>query len=206
MKRIAPFAFLAMMVFGLLDGAGAEPVEAPAGTYKLDPTHASLTWRVKHMGLAFYTARFTKFDATLDIDPAKAEAARLSVTVDPLSVRTDYPLAAKKDFDKELAEGSKWFDGNAHKSITFQSTSVARTGDSTAKVAGNLTLRGVTKPVTLDVTLNGAMKLHPLRKKPALGFSATATIKRSEFGMTALLGPALADEVQLVIEAEMLGN
>jgi polyisoprenoid-binding protein YceI len=186
--------------------AFAQTLDVPAGTYKLDPTHASVTWRVVHLGLSNYTARFTKFDATLVIDPAKPEAAKLSAVVDPTSVRTDYPNPATINFDKEIATGDKWLNANVHKTITFTSTEVKPGPGNTAKVTGNLTLLGVTKPITLDVKLNGGLKEHPFSKKAALGFSATGTVKRSQFGMTAMIGPVVSDDVQLQIEAEMIAQ
>lgn len=185
--------------------ARAEPLEVPAGKYSLDPAHASLTWKVSHLGLSFYTARFTKMTAELDFDPAKLDAAKVSVSVDAASVRTDYPFADKKDFDKNLSMGEEWFNAGEHPEITFVSTGVEMTGENTAKVTGDLTLLGVTKPVTLDVTLNKAMKEQPFAKKPALGFSGTATIKRSEFGMIKYV-PMIGDDVQLLIEAEFLAS
>jgi polyisoprenoid-binding protein YceI len=179
--------------------------DVPAGTYKLDPTHASLTWKVLHMGLANYTARFAKLDATLVFDPAKPEAAKLTASVDPTSIKTDYPNVAKVDFDKELVEGAKFFNAGVAKAITFTSTAVKMTGAKTADVTGDLTLLGVTKPVTLKVTFNAGMKEHPFAKKPAIGFSGTATIKRSEFGMSHLI-PIVADDVNLLLEVEFFGS
>lgn len=174
--------------------------QVPAATYKLDPTHASVTWKVKHMGLSNYTARFTKIDATLTFDPANKAASKLNVRIDPKSIRTDYPFPDKVDFDTKLAMGEEWFNAGEFGSITFTSTKVEMTGDNTAKVTGDLTLLGVTKPVVLDAVLNGAIE-HPITKKPAVGFSATGTIKRSEFGMMKYI-PMIGDEVQLLIETE----
>ena len=203
MKRlIAAAAFAAV---ALATPALAQKVDAVAGTYKLDPAHASVTWKVRHFGLSNYTARFTKFDATLDIDPAKPDAAKLAVTIDPASIKTDYPNVAKLDFDNLLATSEKWFNAGKFPSITFTSTEVKATGDSRAKVTGNLTLLGVTKPVTLDVAIVGAMAAHPFTKKPAIGFTATGTVKRSDFGMTNQVG-MIGDDVTLQIEAEMIGQ
>ncbi|MCH9807571.1 MAG: YceI family protein [Alphaproteobacteria bacterium] len=195
------FALSALLIMSA--GAQAEPLDVPAGTYKVDPTHASLTWKVSHIGLSNYTARFTKMTADLTFDPAKLDQSKVSVTVDPKSIRTDYPFADKKDFDKNLSTGEEWFNAGKHPEITFVSTKVEMTGPATAKVTGDLTLLGVTKPVVLDVKLNKAMKEQPFAKKPALGFSGTATIKRSDFGMTKYV-PMIGDEVQLLIEAEFL--
>ena len=178
----------------------AEPSMLPAGTYKMDRAHASLTWKVSHLGLSNYTARFTNIDATLDIDPAKPETAKLAVTVDPTSIRTDYPFADKNDFDKELSADDKFFNTSKFSNITFTSTRIERTGATTATVTGDLTFLGVTKPVAIDVTLNGAIE-HPMTKQPMLGFSGVATLKRSEFGMTHGI-PFVGDDVKLLIEAE----
>jgi len=180
----------------------AQSAPLPAGVYQMDRGHASLHWKINHLGLSNYTARFTRFEATLDIDPAKPEAAKLAVTVDPTSIRTDYPFAERKDFDKELIEDADFFNTAKFPKITFTSTKIERTGEKTAKVTGNLTLLGVTKPLTIDATLNAA-KEHPGNKKPALGFSATAKLKRSDFGMTTRAA-FLGDEVTLLIEAEFI--
>ncbi|MEL7048237.1 MAG: YceI family protein, partial [Pseudomonadota bacterium] len=131
----------------LAETAKPAALDVPAGTYKLDATHASLTWKVSHLGLSNYTARFSKFDATLDFDPAKMDQSKLTVTIDPKSIKTDYPLAATKDFDKKLAEDPEYFNANAHPEITFVSTAVEMTGEKTAKVSGDLTLLGVTKEI-----------------------------------------------------------
>ena len=179
--------------------------DVPAGTYKIDPAHASLTWKVSHMGMSNYTARFTKLDATLAFDPAKPETAKLTATVDPTSIRTDYPFVEKENFDKVLVESAKWFNAGVAKTITFNSTSVKMTGAKTADVTGDLTLLGVTKPVVLKVTFNGGLKEHPFAKKPAIGFSATGVVKRSEFGMGNAI-PIVGDDVTLLIEAEMFGS
>ena len=180
----------------------AEPAAPPAGTYRTDRAHSSLTWKVNHFGLSNYTARFAKFDATLDIDPASPQSAKVFVTVDPMSVRTDYPSTERRDFDKDLGEGANFFNAKEFARITFSSTSVERTGETTAKVTGDLTLLGVTKPLTLDVTLNGA-KQHPTAQAPALGFSGVGKLKRSDFGMMFML-PLIGDEVILLIEAEFI--
>ena len=175
--------------------------EAPAGKYSIDPTHASLTWKVSHLGLSNYTARFTKINAILNYDPKDPTKSTLSVTVDPASLETDYPFPDQEDFDKKLIEGEEWFNANEHKSIRFISTRVELTSSNTATVYGDLTLLGVTKHAVLNVTLNKAMAEHPMAKIPALGFSATSSIKRSEFGFDKLI-PLIGDDVQLLIEAE----
>jgi polyisoprenoid-binding protein YceI len=178
--------------------AQAAPVNAPAGTYVLDPTHASLTWRVKHLGLSMYTARFTGFESQITLDPKAPTKSTVTVSIDPRSTRTDFPFPEKEDFDKVVAE--RFLMANAHPKISFRSTGLVATGPTRGRLTGDLTFNGVTKPVSLDVTLNDAI-LNPFTKLPTLGFSARGTLKRSDFGATELLGP-IGDEVELMIEAE----
>ena len=204
-RLISAFPLAVVATILIIAPSAAQKVDIPASTFRLDPTHASLTWKVRHFGLSNYTARFAKFDATLTLDPANVAATKLTVTVDPTSIRTDYPNVAKVDFDKELSMGEKWFNAGKFPTITFTSTKVEPGADNSAKVTGDLTLLGVTKPVTLDVKLIGALAQHPMAKKPVVGFTATGSIKRTEFGMTNLVGP-VGDDVTLQIEAELIAQ
>lgn len=176
----------------------AAPIDTPAGTYALDRAHASLTWRVDHLGLSMYTARFTNFDATIELDPANPTRSSVRVTIDPASVRTDFPFVERTNFDQKIAE--EILMAKQHPEIRFQSTALRATGATTGQMTGNLTFLGVTRPVTLDVRLNAA-KPNPFSNVPTLGFSATGKLKRSEFGSTAY-APGIGDEVELIIEAE----
>lgn len=175
--------------------------EMPAGVYKLDKSHASVTWKVSHMGLSKYTARFTKMDATLDLDSQNLTKSKLTATIDPTSVKTDYPDAAKKDFDKELAEGKDWFNGKKFPEIKFEATKIELSGKNKGKIYGNLTFLGVTKSVILDTTLNGAYAKMPYLQIPGLGFSARTIIKRSDFNWDTYV-PMIGDEVEVLIEVE----
>ncbi|PWR20029.1 YceI family protein [Zavarzinia compransoris] len=175
--------------------------ELPAGAYKLDPTHTSVTFKVKHMGLSNYTARFAKAEIDLDFNPKDPSKSTVAATIDPLSIKTDYPFPDKTDFDKELSSDARWLNAGKFPAITFKSTKVEVTGENTGKITGDLTLLGVTKPVVLDVTFNAGYAKHPMAGIPALGFSATTTIKRSDWGFTTFV-PAIGDEVQIFIETE----
>lgn len=170
--------------------------QAPAGAYELEKTHASITFKVLHMGLAYYTMRFNDFDATITLDPKKPEASTLNVTIKPASLDANNPKMTAHTDNKDFFEVAKY------PTITFVSTGIEKTSDTTGKVTGNLTLHGVTKPVTLEARFNGGGS-HPMMKKYALGFSATTTIKRSEFGM-GYGTPMVDDNVHVLIETEFL--
>ena len=194
---ILALAFMA----GLAPALAAQQQEAaPAGLYKTDPSHSSLAWSFHHSGLSNYTARFIKVDARLDWKPAEPDGSRLSVQIDPMSVRTDYPWPEVVDFDKKIGGDEAFLAG---KPITFVSQSIRVTGEKTGIVEGLLTLRGETHPATLDVTFNGSMAKHPIMGVPKIGFSATGHIRRSEWGLAFGI-PALGDEVTLVIETQMV--
>ena len=193
-----------VMAFALATPALAQttaPGTLPAGIYVSDETHTSVTFKVNHMGLSNYTARFAKADAELNFDPADPTKSSVKASVDPLSIRTDYPHAEQKDFDKELSSSADWFNAEKFPSISLASTRIEKTGENTGKMYADLTFLGVTKPVTLDVTFNGAYAEHPMTKAPAMGFSATGTIKRSDFGLDQHI-PMIGDEVSVLIEIE----
>ena len=179
---------------------------APPGEYKLDNTHASVTFRVDHLGLSRYTARFTDIAGKLNFDPANPAAMSVEATVDPKSLETDFPLD-KPDFDAELA-GPQWLDAAKFPTITFKSTKVELTGVNTAKVTGDFTLHGVTRPLTLDVTFNGGYAAGGMDPSGArIGFSAQGKIKRSDFGVSyGVPAPGthfgVGDEVEILIETE----
>lgn len=175
--------------------------KAPAGAYTLDKTHASLTWKVSHLGLSNYTARFTNFDAKLNLNPTDPTKSTLLVSVDPTSVETDFPNAAVKDFDAELAKGEQWFNASKFPEIKFEATKIEKLTANTGLITGNLTFLGVTKPLVLNTTYNGGYALKPFGAGPALGFSATATLKRSDWGFATYV-PMIGDDVTLLIEVE----
>lgn len=180
-------------------------IDAPSGEYALDPTHTSVLVRVNHFGLSNYTLRLAGVSGSLNLNTEDPTQSSVTVTVAADSVQTEYVGA--RDFDDEL-ENSEWLDAATHPNITFASTGVELTGSNTGRVTGDLTIRGVTKPVTLDVTFNRAYRQHPLGFPIALvGFSARGAIKRSDFGMNVLQpaamgGVGVSDDVAIEIEAE----
>lgn len=184
----------------------ATPPDLPAGAYELDPSHASLLFRVDHLGFSKYTGRLTRYDAKLQLDPARPETARLEATIDPRSLSVENPPAG---FEDEL-RGEQWLNAGAHPQITYRSTKVTPTGARTARIDGDLSFRGVTRPVSLNATFNGGYRGHPMDPNARIGFSATGALKRSEFGMRyGVPAPGttmgVGDEVELIIEAEFTG-
>ena len=170
----------------------------PTGAYQMEKPHASLLARIKHMGLSYYTVRLTDFDVTLDFDPKNPAASKVHAIINPLSVQADHPTDT--GWDKKI--GSDFLKGTQFPQIIFDSTAVAPTGQFTGTVTGNLTFRGITRPVSLDVSYNGGMASAVMYGgRAAVGFSAHGTFKRSDFGFTDYLS-AVSDDVEIVIEAE----
>lgn len=168
-----------------------DPAQIQAGTYAVDPGHTQVGWRVSHMGFSNYAGGFSDVSGTLELQPKNPAAAKLSVKIPVASVTT---TSAK--LTDEL-KGDQWLDAAKFPDMTFVSTKVTPAGKDHAKVTGDLTLHGVTKPVTLDVTLVGAC-VNPLSKKYTVGFEATGTLKRSEFGVKTYV-PLIGDELHLTI-------
>lgn len=184
----------------LANGAGA-------GVYTLDKSHASLVFAADHLGFSNYVGQFTRFDATLTIDPAAPEAATLTATVDPTSLTIPSP---PEGFVETLL-GADWFNTAAFPEITFTSTQIVQTGPSDAEVTGNLTFLGATLPVTFSARFNGAYPGYPPYDPGArAGFHASGSLSRSAFGMTYGLPPegstmGVGDEVKFWIDAEFTG-
>lgn len=183
--------------------------DAPAGEYKVEPSHASVTLRVDHLGFSKYTARFKKLDGTLQFDPAEPAKSNIAAAIDVASLETDYPFRDKVDFNAELT-GPGWLDAKQFPQITYRSTRIDLTGERTMDIHGDLTLRGVTKPVTLQATFNGGYAGHPLDPNARIGFSARGRIQRSDFGVSyGIPAPGttmgVGDDVEIWIEVEFTG-
>lgn len=168
-----------------------------ATTYTLDPGHTQVVFSWNHFGFSNPTAQFGKVDGTLDFDQADPTKASVKVTIPLASVNSNVPK-----LDEHLQK-DEFFDSAKFPTATFKSTKVEKGGaPDQLKVTGDLTLHGVTKPVTLDVTVNKVAE-HPMRKAPAAGFEATTTIKRSEFGIAKYV-PAVSDDIKIHITSEAI--
>ena len=169
---------------------------APAGTYGLEKSHASIGFKVRHMGFADYAMRFNDFDATIVLDPKAPEKSSVKATIKPASLDSNNAKLT------EHTSGADFFNVAKFADITFASTKIEKTGANTGKIYGDLTLLGVTKPVVLNATFVGGGE-HTMMKKYDIGFNATTTIKRSEFGMNYGI-PMVSDEVTVDINAEFI--
>ena len=193
-----------MLALALLAAApaAAAPLGVPSGHYVLDPSHTSVTFKIAHFGLSNYTARFAKISGDATVNGDDAAKSSISVKIDTNSVRTDYPFPDKEDFDKKIGGSEPFLNGAQFPSISFVSKSIVLTGPKTAKISGDLTLKGVTRTVVLDTVLNGAVNPHPFMKIPIFGISAHTVIKRADFGITLYPG-VLGDDVTIIIESEL---
>lgn len=184
----------------------AVAVNAPSGTYQLDPHHTTVTVRAKHFGLSNYALRFNGVTGALNFNAEDPAQSTVEATVAVATL--DTPYSGDRNFDAEL-QNSEWLDSAQFPAATFRSTAVERTGPNTARVTGDLTIRNVTHPITLDVRYNASHASHPMGFPTSLiGFSARGTLLRSQYGLNVLLPSApdaadgVADDIELLIEAE----
>lgn len=198
-KRLPQTISLAFLALALLVGPSPslatpsiDPADMAAGTWVNDPAHTSVMARVRHMGVSFYVMRFNTVETTLTYDPLNLEATRVSATIQTASLDVGH------DYSRRFAD--QFLGATEFPTMTFVSTSLSRSGPNHGTMTGNLTLRGVTRPETFEVTFNGVGPgLIPLSTRA--GFTAVGTIRRSDFGSNAWQS-AVGDEVQITIEAE----
>lgn len=175
-----------------LPGA-ADPARVSAGRYTVDTHHTQVVWTVNHLGISPLSGAIAASGGVLELDPARPSTAKVSVTFNVADMSTTAPA-----FTKHLLSAD-FFEAEKYPTASFTSTSVEASGRK-AKITGNLTIKGVTKPVTLDAEFFGA-GTNPMSKKLDVGFSATGQFKRSDFGMGYGLPGATLDEVDLRIAA-----
>ena len=177
----------------LLAFAAAPAFAAPV-TYKLDPTHTNVLAQWSHFGFSNPSADFGGVEGTLVYDAANVANSSVQVTL---------PLSGLEGFSAKFNEhlrSADFFDAAKFPNATFKSTKVEAAGEGKLKVTGDLTVKDITRPVVLDVTLNKAGD-HPMTKTPTIGFDATTTLSRTEFGV-GNYAPAVSDEVRLRITTE----
>lgn len=185
---------LAALVVSL---AAAAPALAAPVTYTVDNTHTFPRFSYSHFG---YSTQLSRFDTTRGsvVFDAAAKTGSVDITIDAKSVNTGYAT-----FNEHI-QGEDFLDTAKYPTATFKSTKVIFKGDKPARIEGNLTLKGVTKPVTLTVTSFQSMP-HPMLKKPAIGANAFTVVKRSDFG-AGKYAPYVGDEVRIDIALEAIGE
>jgi len=206
MRPFLRYAAVGVASFALLAGGAVVaqtaltkvPSEVTAGAYKLDSDHGKITWSVSHLGFSTYTGQFVNVQAELSLNTSNPSASTLTATI---------PLADVASGNTALnghLQTADFFDTANHPTATFVSRSVTVHADDAneATVVGDLTLRGVTKPVTIEVEFNQAGPSMGNTYKA--GFDGEATIKRSDFGITYGIPMGLSDEVELHLEGEFI--
>jgi len=188
MNTFMRFAAVIALATGL-----ATPALAAPGTYVIDPTHTFARFSYSHFGLSTQLSKFNKTSGTVVFDKA-AKSAAVDIVIDTTSVDTGY------DTFNEHIQAPDFLDTAKFPTATFKSTKVDFAGDKPTAIHGNLTIKGVTKPVTLKVT-NFVNMPHPMLKKDAIGADATTVIKRSEFN-AGKYAPNVGDEVTISVALE----
>ena len=168
----------------------ADYKQAPAGTYSIDPEHASVVARVSHLRYSWSIFRFDRVSGTLKWDPVNPANSSITAKVETASITSNV-----KDFAQELS-GNKFLNSPAFPEATFVSTAFRQMSTRRGKVEGQFTLMGKTKPVTFDVELVGAGK--GFADRPRIGVSARGTINPADFGLPPLFG----DSIEIVVDVE----
>jgi polyisoprenoid-binding protein YceI len=190
LNRSASLIALALSTLAIAAHAQTPP---PSGAYAIEPHHTQVMFGISHMGFSTFYGAFSGATGALTLDGAKPSLSQLDVSVPTASVST-----INATLNDEL-RSSDWLDATAFPAMTFHSTRITVTGPDTADVTGDLTLHGVTHPVTLQAKVNKP-GVNPMNKAYTLGFEVSGHIKRSDFGVTKYL-PLIGDDVQLIISA-----
>jgi polyisoprenoid-binding protein YceI len=191
---VASIALLAL-TGPVMAQSGTDPKQVPTGSYSMDVRHTQILFAIPHLGITDYYGRFDRATGNLNFNSGTPEKSSVSVTVDMTSIDTP-----SHELLGELM-GASTFNTAAFPAATFKSTAVTRTGPNTGTITGDLTLHGVTKPVTLDATFGG-LTTDPFSGADDIGFHATTNLKRTDFGITGMVWEGVVgDDVKLTIEA-----
>jgi polyisoprenoid-binding protein YceI len=197
MKRISALLLAASLLAApatALAQATTDLSKVEGGHFTLDKSHAKVVFAITHFGFSTYYGAFPDLDGTLDFDPKAPAKSKLDVTINVKGLATTNPK-----LDEHL-NSPDFFDTAKFPTATFKTTKIEVTGATTGKITGDLTLHGVTKPVTLNASFHGGGS-NPMTKAYVVGFDAKAEVKRSEFGIDKYV-PYVSDEVELLISGE----
>lgn len=176
------------------EGMTREPSQVRPGRYALDRSHGKITWSVSHLGYSTYTGQILDVEARLVLDPKEPARSTLEARIGTASAATH-----DAQLDAHL-KAPDFFDVARHPAATYWATRIELTGPRTARITGDLTLLGATRPVVLEATFNQAGP-NPVDGVYTVGFDGRAVVRRSEFGMNAYL-PGIGDEVSLHLEGD----
>ncbi|MDZ3979034.1 YceI family protein [Acinetobacter baumannii] len=185
---------LKTLSFGLAVALASTVTLAAPVDYKIDPTHTATVFSWNHFGFSTPSANFSDIQGVIKVDNAKPANSSVNVTIPLSSVNTNVP-ALDKEFQEEA-----WFNAAKYPNITFKSTKVETKDKKHFKITGDLTVKGITKPVVLDAVLNKQGE-HPMAKVPAIGFNATTSFNRSDFGLGNYV-PNVSDKITVNITTE----
>ena len=185
---------LKALTLGLMVASAATFAIAKPVAYQIDPTHSATVFSWSHFGFSTPSANFSDIQGTINVDNEKPAASSVNVTIPLSSINTNVAT-----LDKHI-QGAEFFDAAKYPNITFKSTKVETKDKKHFKIMGDLTIKGVTKPVVLDATLN-KQAVHPMTKLPTIGFNATTSFNRSAFGVAAYV-PNVGDKITVNITTE----
>ena len=172
--------------------------ELRGGAYTLDPDHATLLWKINHLGFSTFIGRFNDFDASLDFDPENIESSQVEVVINTAGLDIN-----NEEFAEEL-RGDAWFNVEQFPQAVFRSTSfVEAIDEDTFIFSGDLTLLGVTAPVDLEINFHGGGR-NFLTRSYTLGFSASTSFLRSDYGLDRFTSFGVGDEIELEIHVEFM--
>lgn len=186
MKKIAILSTALFLLFAF----------TTANTWSVDNAHSKLTFTVTHLGISDVSGLFKNFDVKIASSKDDFSDATFDLSADVASVNTEVEMR-----DNHL-KSADFFDAEKYPKLTFKSTAIQPSGKNRYKLTGNLTLHGVTKPVTMDLLYRGTVE-NPMSKKATSGFQVTGTIKRSDFGIGEKFpAPMISDEVRIKADGE----
>ncbi len=185
------------------ENASLNPADAPSGVYTLDSRHASVTWRLRHMGLGIFAARFDAISGALNFDAANPANSSIDVTIAANSVSTGLlNREGQRTFDAEIA--NEVLGAEANPNIRFVSRSIQLTGPTSGLIVGDLTLRGQTHPVTLETSFEGG-RFVTFAGKHVIAFTGRTMIERSQWGANfanPIVDGTTTNQVEILIAAE----
>ena len=185
-----------LSALALATALAATPALAAPEAYVLDASHSQILFSYNHLGFSTTWGMFSGFDGQISFDAENPAASSVSVSFPVRTMLTGWQERFEHFMSKDF------FDAAADETVSFTSTAIEVTGETTAKISGDLTLNGVTKAVVLDATLN-AQGMHPMANKPWLGFDASTSVLRSDFGL-GMFAPFVGDEVAIRISVEAM--